>query len=138
MGKMNPCNAARFADDNVRIERTLINDGVYTQEAGDAVSDALYFGEMAVVDRVATGEMAPCTRMTPVGVACYCNHGIISGHPIPGWGRAWALHYIRPGWHVTNPKGRHAGGNVCYRDREPTPEERARYHSRQIPRASSF
>lgn len=76
---------------------------------------------------------APCTHNTPVGVYCYCNSGVRVGHPKPGWQEEDMNrhHYVRPGWHVRNIKGMHGGGKLCIRDRAPTPEERAQYHSGQ-------
>jgi hypothetical protein len=73
--------------------------------------------------------MEACTRNTPIGIGCHCNSRIVSTRQFPGWqpagGNYHSGFFVRPGWHVTNFKGTHDGGNVCYRDRAATPEERA-------------
>lgn len=68
----------------------------------------------------------PCTRHTPVGVYCFCNHGVYRGSYLPGWiaDPMVQQHYTRPGWHVSAIKGMHGGGKLCIRDRAPTAEER--------------
>ena len=75
--------------------------------------------------------MEACTRHTAVGIGCYCNRAIVSTHQFPGWihasGPFYKPMYVRPGWHVTNTKGMHSSGNVCYKDRMATPEERAEF-----------
>jgi hypothetical protein len=121
-----------FADD-VRIDPAYIDNGVYTQEVDEyALSEAIYNGAMddpIVIPVLEGAGTAPCTRNTPVGVACYCNHGVRAGRPFPGWqvDPNSPLHYVRPGWRVSVVKGMHAAGRLCYRDRMPTPEERAQF-----------
>jgi hypothetical protein len=111
-----------FADD-VRIDPAYLDDGLYNVQTDDSV--------IVPVQAAGAAEMGPCTRYTPIGVACFCNRGILGAHEFPGWvpaGGAFRLMWTRPGWHVTNTRGMHSSGNVCYKDREATPEERAQFH----------
>jgi hypothetical protein len=73
--------------------------------------------------------MDACTRNTPIGVACFCNGRIIASKPHPGWQQqaVYKPVFVRPGWHITFIKGQHGEGLQCYRDREATAEERARF-----------
>ena len=86
-----------------------------------------FVGWFSVVE--AATAMEACTRHTPIGIGCYCNSRIVSTQQFPGWNHAsgpfYKPMYVRPGWHVTNTKGMHGSGNVCYRYRMATPEERA-------------
>jgi len=70
-----------------------------------------------------------CTRHTPIGVACFCNARIIATSPHQGWQQqaVYKPVFVRPGWHITFIKGQHGGGLQCYKDRQATPEERARF-----------
>jgi hypothetical protein len=123
-----------FADE-VRIDPAYVDDGVYLETSDEAsYIDGIYNGEIddpAIIQVLEPAGTASCTRNTPVGIYCYCNQGIRVGHPIPGWQEEDMNrgHYVRPGWHVRNIKGMHGGGKLCIRDREPTPEERARFKS---------
>lgn len=65
----------------------------------------------------------PCTGSTPVGVPCQCNRWVLKGQrhhdKHPDWvpaGGMYHFKYTRPGWHVTNTRGMHNSGDVCYRD----------------------
>jgi hypothetical protein len=74
---------------------------------------ALIAGAPIIVQAAGTD---PCTRNTPVGVGCSCNHGVFRSRDKvgPGWdfdGR----HAVRVGWHATYLKGQHNA--VCFRDR---------------------
>ena len=87
----------------------------------------LFFGLSSVAN--AAG-MEACTRHTPIGIACYCNQAIVSGRQHPGWQQASGMYkpfFVRPGWHVTFLKKKHGVGLQCFRDRLPTPEERAQF-----------
>jgi hypothetical protein len=75
----------------------------------------------------AVGFNEQCTRNTPVGIGCKCNRNIVSYTQWEGWVRIPgypSAMYIRPNWHLTNLKGQHGGGNVCFKDRQPTERER--------------
>jgi hypothetical protein len=101
-----------------QIDRFYFDQGVYRDD-----SDQAEF--IQVTDQ---GALTGCSHSTPVGVACKCVHGIIIHKPSPGFTLFRPLAWVRDGWHVTNYKGEHGGGDVCYRDRAPTQEEIERYH----------
>lgn len=68
---------------------------------------------------VAEAQNAPCSRYTPRGTRCFCNHGIVKGHEVPGWipaGGDYKRKWVRPGFHMTNLKGMHSSGSMCFRD----------------------
>lgn len=114
-----------------QIDPAHLDDGVYKQEADEfAFSESIYNGEIddPAIIQVMLGGGEPCTRNTPVGIACICKGGVISRHPYPGWVQVHPFLYIRANWHLTNLKGQHAGGNICYRDRDATPAEREQFH----------
>jgi hypothetical protein len=118
--------------DQMQFDPAYLNDGIYNEEAvvASAISDGIYEGQIddpAVMLVGAPAGMGSCTRHTEVGVPCYCNGRILSRKNPPGWTYVRHLTWIRPGWHVTNSKGEHAGGDTCYKDRDATPEERERF-----------
>jgi hypothetical protein len=74
---------------------------------------------LLVWSTVAEAQDAPCSRYTPRGTRCFCNHGIVKGHPMPGWipaGGDYKRKWVRPGFHMTNLKGMHSSGSMCFRD----------------------
>jgi hypothetical protein len=107
--------SSSFAD-QVRIDPAYLNDGVYSQETD----------ENAII-QVFTSGGEPCTSRTPVGGACLCNGFVLSRTERPYHVRVHPFLFIKANWHLTNLKGRHAGGNICTKDREATPEERASF-----------
>jgi hypothetical protein len=115
----------------VRIDPAYLNDGVYDAEIdAGAARGALYnenIDDPAAIQVLDFGSV-PCTRNLPIGVPCMCNSRIINRVPHPGWTMFRSFIYVRPGWHLTNLKGMHAGGNICYRDRDATPAEREQFH----------
>ena len=116
--------------DQAQFDPAYLNDGVYNQETDDfAFSESIYNGGIddPVIVQVMVGGGEPCSRNTPVGIACICVRGVTSRHPYPGWVQVHKFLYIRPNWHLTNIKGMHMGGNICYKDREATPEEREEF-----------
>jgi hypothetical protein len=119
-----------FADD-VRIDPAYFNDGVYDAEIDAAAANGAFYDESvdgpAVIQVMEVGRVA-CTRYTKIGMPCLCNSGILNRNAYPGWTMFAPFLYVRPGWHLTKNRGMHAGGNVCYKDREATPEERAQFH----------
>jgi len=105
----------------VQIDPTYLNDGVYSDEVGDAAREGVYEGlidDPALIQVASPGGMVGCSRYTPIGIPCYCTHGILRRDNPPGWTYVRSLTWIRPGWHVTNYKGEHGGGDVCYKDRQ--------------------
>jgi hypothetical protein len=115
----------------VRIDTPYLNDGAYDVGIdATGASNALYnenVDDPAVIQVLDLGQV-PCTRNVPIGVPCLCNARIISSHPHTGWTMFRSFQYVRPGWHLTNLKGMHAAGNICYRDRDATPAEREQFH----------
>jgi hypothetical protein len=115
-----------------QIDPAYLNNGVYNEEevTASVISEGIYEGQIddpAVIQVGYGGGKEACTRHTPIGVGCFCNQGILSKKNPPGWTYVRHLTWIRPGWHVTNSKGEHAGGDTCYKDRDATPEERERF-----------
>jgi hypothetical protein len=100
-----------------QIDPVYFANGVYSDEVD----------ELAIIQVVSPGGLTRCGHLTPIGVPCACVQGIIGHHDHPRWQLSRPLTWIRPGWHITNYKGEHAGGNVCYKDRNATPEEIERY-----------
>jgi hypothetical protein len=95
-----------FAD-VVRIDPAYLGDGLYNVQTDDSV--------IVPVQAAAAAGIGPCTRYTPIGVACFCNQGVLRARESPGWipaGGAFRLRWTRPGWHVTNTRGMHSSGNV--------------------------
>ena len=98
--------------DEVRIDPAYLDHGVYHEQT-----------DHADVIQIEGAGTAPCSRYTPIGVPCYCNHGVRRGHPVPGWTLSGGDltndsrgHYMRPGWHVSAVKGMHGSMKFCFRD----------------------
>ena len=104
-----------FAD-QVRIDPAYLNDGVYSQETDEnAPSEGVYNRELddyAIIQVFASGG-EPCTSRTPVGGACLCNGFVLSRTERPYHVRVHPFLFIKANWHLTNLKGRHAGGRLC-------------------------
>lgn len=65
-----------------------------------------------------TAGMAPCSRYTPHGAPCFCNHGVFRGSGAAAHNPDFYLdergHSVRKGFHTTYYKGTHS--NFCTRD----------------------
>jgi hypothetical protein len=112
-----------------QIDPVYFNDRVYSDEVTAVVSDGFYQEQMddaAIIQAASPGGVELCTRNTLIGVPCTCGH-VMARQGYPGWTYVRSLTWIRPGWHVTNYKGEHGGGDICYKDRLATPEERERF-----------
>jgi hypothetical protein len=111
--------------DQAQFDPAYLNDGVYKQETDEfAFSESIYNGEIDDPAIIQVGGGEPCTYNTPVGGSCVCNGFVTSRHPLPYYVPVHKFLFIKANWHLTNIKGMHAGGNICTKDREATPEER--------------
>jgi hypothetical protein len=110
------------------------SDTVYLGRGISSVilSQNVYRGQIdntSVIQVGGMGGMGPCTRITPVGVGCFCNGGVILRKELAPktWILARGSLYIRPNWHLTDHKGMHGGGMVCTKDFDANPEQKRQW-----------
>ena len=107
--------------DDVRANPRFIDNSVYTQPVDEnAMSESIFHGEAAdpsLMDAQYMGapNTGPCSRDTPHGQYCFCNHGVLRSRD--GLRDGWYFDgkfAVRTGFSFSYNKGSHTA--VCRRD----------------------